>query len=234
MRCCATAAWLPSRGLDGQRERIVNQPTRRPYRLLPAALLCCAALAHAQLYRSVGPDGRVTYSDTPPPAAKQVETRPLPSVSAATAPLPYELAQAAKAQPVTLYTGDKCPPCDAARSFLSARGVPYAEKTVSSNDDIAALRAAGGDARLPLLMVGRGREKGFEEGAWNAALTAAGYPKSSQLPAGWRNPPPQGAAPRSAARPADAAEKAPAAGAPAAPAAEAPPATGKAPPGFRF
>ena len=35
-------------------------------KLLPAALLCCAALAHAQLYKSVGPDGRVTYSDAPP------------------------------------------------------------------------------------------------------------------------------------------------------------------------
>jgi len=207
------------------------------HKLLPAALLCCAALAHAQLYKSVGPDGRVTYSDTPPAAAKQVETRPLSSASAATAPLPYELAQVAKVQPVTLYTADKCVPCDAARSFLSARGIPYAEKTVSSNEDIAALRAAGGDAQLPLLTIGRSREKGFEESAWNTALTAAGYPKSSQLPAGWRNPAPQGAAPRSAAR--TAASEAPAASAPgstAAPAAasEAPPATGKAPPGFRF
>jgi len=207
-------------------------------KMLPAALLCCAALAHAQLYKSVGPDGRVTYSDTPPTAAKQIETRPLPSASAAAAPLPYELAQVAKAQPVTLYTADKCAPCDTARGFLSARGVPYAEKTVSSNEDIAALRAAGGDAQLPLLTIGRSREKGFEEGAWNTALTAAGYPKSSQLPAGWRNPTPQAAAPRSAARTAAASEAPPAsapesAAAPAA-ASEAPPATGKAPPGFRF
>lgn len=209
------------------------------HRLLPAALLCCAALAHAQLYKSVGPDGRVTYSDTPPAAAKQVETRPLPSASAAAAPLPYELAQVAKAQPVTLYTADKCAPCDAARGFLSARGVPYAEKTVSSNEDIAALRTVGGDAQLPLLTIGRSKEKGFEEGAWNSALTAAGYPGSSQLPSGWRNPAPQAAAPRSAPKPAAAAEKAPAPSAPSAPAApaaasEAPPATGKAPPGFRF
>ena len=209
---------------------------KKTIRLLPAALLCCAALAHAQLYKSVGPDGRVTYSDTPPAAARQLETRPLPALAASGAALPYELAQVAKAQPVTLFSADKCAPCDAARSFLAARGVPYAEKTVASNDDIAALRAAGGDAQLPLLTIGRSKEKGFEEGAWNTALTAAGYPKSSQLPASWRNPAPQAAAPRSAPKPADAAEKPPAAIAPAMPAAasEAPPAAGKAPPGFRF
>jgi glutaredoxin len=209
---------------------------KKPIRLLPAALLCCAALAHAQLYKSVGPDGRITYSDTPPAAAKQLETRPLPSGAAAGAALPYELAQVAKAQPVTLYTADKCAPCEAARSFLAARGVPYAEKTVASNDDIAALRAAGGDAQLPLLTIGRGTEKGFEEGAWNTALTAAGYPKSSQLPASWRNPAPQAAAPLAAPKTAGAADKPPAASAPAAPSAaiEAPPAAGKAPPGFRF
>jgi glutaredoxin len=204
----------------------------KPYKLLPAALLCCAALAHAQLYKSVGPDGRVTYSDTPPAAAKQVETRPLPSGAASAATLPYELAQVAKAQPVTLYTGDKCAPCDAARSLLAARGVPFTEKTVSSNDDIAVLRSAGGDAQLPFLTIGRSKEKGFEEGAWNTALSAAGYPKTSLLPANWRNAAPQSAAPRSAPKAAiEAAEKAPAS--PVA-ASEAPPATGKAPPGFRF
>ena len=209
--------------------------------LLPALLLCCAGLAQAQLYKSVGPDGRVTYSDTPPAAAKQVETRPLPSGAAAGAALPYELAQVAKAQPVTLYTADKCAPCEAARSFLAARGVPHAEKTVGSNEDIAALRAAGGDAQLPLLTIGRSKEKGFEENAWNAALNAAGYPKTSQLPANWRNPAPQSAAPRSVPKAADVADTAdkPAAAAAAAPsspgpASEAPPAAGKAPPGFRF
>jgi len=207
-------------------------------RLLPAALLCCAALAHAQLYKSVGPDGRITYSDTPPAAAKQLETRPLPSGAAIAAPLPYELAQVAKAQPVTLFTADKCAPCDAARSFLAARGVPYAEKTVSSNEDIAALRSAGGDAQLPFLTIGRSKEKGFEEGAWHTALNAAGYPKTSQLPVNWRNPAPQSAAPAPVRAPkaAEAPDNAPAQNPPSGPgpASEAPPATGKAPPGFRF
>jgi glutaredoxin len=204
------------------------------FKLLPLALLCCATLAQAQMYKSVGPDGRVTYSDTPPAsAARQVEARPLPSAGAGPSALPYALAQAAKAHPVTLYTSDQCPPCASARAFLAARGVPYAEKTVSSHADIAALRAAGGEAQLPFLTIGQAREQGFEEDAWNSALNAAGYPQTSQLPKTWSNPAPQPAAPRLADKPAATpAARAPGPSTPAP--VEAPAAAGKAPPGFRF
>ena len=202
--------------------------------LLPIALLACATLAQAELYKSVGPDGRVTYSDTPTAKAQPVDTRKAPAASVSGTALPYELALVARAHPVTLYTSDKCPPCFSARNLLARRGVPYVEKTVSSNEDIAALAAVAGEARLPLLTIGAAKEQGFEEGIWNRALSAAGYPQNSQLPAGWRNPPPQAAAPAQA-------EPAPAPAAPVAqrrePAglpAEAPPPAGKAPPGFRF
>jgi hypothetical protein len=38
-----------------------------------AAISCIAPIASAQTYRSVGPDGRVTYSDRPPTDASKVE-----------------------------------------------------------------------------------------------------------------------------------------------------------------
>ena len=206
----------------------------RNTKLLPIALLACATLAQAELYKSVGPDGRVTYSDTPTARAQPVDTRKAPAAAVSGTALPYELALVAKAHPVTLYTSDKCPPCFSARNLLAKRGVPYVEKTVSSNEDIAALAAVGGEARLPLLTVGAAKEQGFEEGVWHRALSAAGYPQTSQLPASWRNPPPQAAAPTQA-------EPVPSAAPPAAQSreqsrlpAEAPPPAGKAPPGFRF
>lgn len=206
----------------------------RKITLLPIVLLACSTLAQAELYKSVGPDGRVTYSDTPTAKAQPVDTRKAPAASVSGTALPYELALVARAHPVTLYTSDKCPPCFSARNLLAKRGVPYVEKTVSSNEDIAALAAVAGEARLPLLTIGAAKEQGFEEGVWNRALSAAGYPQTSQLPASWRNPPPQAAAPAQA-------EPAPSAAAPVAQRrepvrlpAEAPPPAGKAPPGFRF
>jgi glutaredoxin len=197
-----------------------------------AMLLLCGA-AYAQLYKSVGPDGKVTYSDTPPSAAARVETRPLAAGGSGSAGFPYELAEAARAHPVTLYTRSDCPPCDDGRRLLQQRGIPFSEKTVASAEDIALLSQAGGDTGLPQLAIGRDRERGFEAGAWNSRLSAAGYPESSKLPRGYRNPAPQSLAtpkPQEAARNEQAARPAAEASAPTA----LPPAIGKAPPGFRF
>jgi len=205
--------------------------------VLPIVLALSAGAAHAQLYKWVGPDGRITYSDTPPPAAAKVETKPIGSAAPASgAALPYELAQAVRNHPVTLYSTANCIPCDDGRKLLNDRGVPFTEKTVSTNEDIAALRAAGGDGNLPLLTVGRTPQHGFEPGAWNTALTAAGYPASSQLPKSYRNPPAAPAAPKKQAARANSEASASAndpAAEPARPT-ELPPAAGNAPPGFRF
>jgi len=198
------------------------------------AMLCvlAAGSAQAQLYKWVGPDGKVNYTDAPPPpSAKQLETKPLDSGAVNTSGLPYELAQAAKNHPVTLYTGDNCPPCNEGRAMLNARGIPFAEKTVNNNDDLARLRQVGGEANLPLLTVGRNKQKGFSAPNWNSALSAAGYPEVSKLPKTYQNPAATPAAP--SAPVAKAASK----NAPMqsdAPVQDVPPPVGNAPPGFRF
>lgn len=204
---------------------------------LASLLLLCAASAHAQLYKWVGPDGKISYSDTPPPAsASKVETKPLAAEVSNTADFPYELAQAAKNSPVTLYTTASCAPCDDGRKLLGKRGVPFAEKTVNSGDDISKFhKLAGADARLPVLTIGRSLQRGFEAGAWNTALSAAGYPENSVLPKSYHNAPPEALAP--AAKPVIAkqdkrADNGDSASQPSS--GELPPAIGNAPPGFRF
>lgn len=198
-------------------------------------LLLCAGAAHAQLYKWVGPDGKVNYSDGPPPtSATRVETKSLTIGGVSASDFPFELAEAMKNSPVTLYTTRNCLPCEDGRKLLAGRGVPYTEKTVNTNEDIAQFRQAGGEGQLPLLTVGRAKERGFESGAWNNALNNAGYPESSKLPKNYRTPPAEAAAP--APKPAEAKQDR-AAGdkAPVNPAATAlPPAIGNAPPGFRF
>lgn len=207
-------------------------------RVWPLAMLLCAAGAHAQLYKWVGPDGKVTYSDTPPPAlASRIETKSAAGGGINTGGLPYELAEAVRNNPVTLYTTSNCVPCDDGRRLLSERGIPYSEKTVSSAEDAAQLRSVvGADAQLPYLVVGSRKERGYEKGLWNTALTAAGYPESSKLPQNYRNPPAEAAAPASrtiASRQERPADK-PAPAVTPSPPAELPPAAGNAPPGFRF
>ncbi len=192
--------------------------------------LVVSASAHAQLYKWVGPDGKITYSDTPPPSsAKKVEEKSVTTNSASTAGLSFELAEAARNNPVTLYTTSNCEACDSGRTILTGRGIPFTEKTVTSNEDIARLKQAGGTQQLPFLTIGSKKQTGADPDAWNAALTAAGYPATNQLPRTYRNPPPQAAAPKKAAepKPAEATET------PSTPS-DRPPAAGNAPPGFRF
>ena len=205
-------------------------------RISAVLLMLCAASASAQLYKWVGPDGKVTYSDVPPPSsARQVETKSVTAGIVNAAGLPYELAEAVKANPVTLYTTGKCIPCDDGRRLLSERGIPFAEKTVNSNEDFAQLRKAGGKGQLPLLSVGRLKEEGFAAGVWNNVLTAAGYPESSKLPKSYRNSPAEAAALPVPPKTADAKDSANADRSTEPPrATELPPATGNAPPGFRF
>lgn len=155
---------------------------------LAASLLGLAlgGLQAQPVYRSVGPDGRVTYSDKPPPAAKAVA--PAAAEGAGTAPLPYELRQAANRYPVTLYTGDNCPPCGSGRAYLASRGIPFSEKTVTTPEDQEALQRLSGGNGLPLLTIGAQQLKGFSDAEWGQFLDAAGYPRSSQLPSGYRAP----------------------------------------------
>ncbi|HTH43774.1 MAG TPA: glutaredoxin family protein [Oxalicibacterium sp.] len=193
--------------------------------------LLLTASAHAQLYRWVAPDGKVTYSDVPPPSSvRQVEKKDMAS-GPSTAGLPYELAQAVKANPVTLYTTAKCAPCDDARTMLKTRGIPYAEKTVNNSDEIARLKQLAGDQQLPFLTVGAKKQKGFESNIWDTILSAAGYPQSSRLPPDYQYPAPESAAPKAkpAATPTPAVADRPSDALP-----DTPPPAGNAPPGFRF
>lgn len=139
------------------------------------------------IYRNVGSDGRVTFSDIPShaAAAKVAPTDSAPAStarSAAPATLPFELRQVASRYPVTLYSTSNCSACDSARKFLLARGIPLSEKTVTTAQDIEALQRLSGSGSVPILTVGKQLLQGFSEIEWAQYLSAAGYPARSQLP----------------------------------------------------
>ncbi len=160
--------------------------------LISAALLGFASAPSAQtVYRIVGPDGKVTFSDKAPVSAQQGKVSDIGVganvVSSGSSSLPFELRQVVSKFPVTLYTTDSCQPCDGARSMLTSRGVPFSERTVTTPEDSSALRRLTGDTSLPAVSIGSQRLKGFSASEWDQYLDAAGYPKSSTLPDGFKN-----------------------------------------------
>lgn len=164
--------------------------------LLTSALLTLVApqLQAQTIFRIVGPDGRVTFSDKQPNTGDKTTALGAGGRAAATGTesdgLPFELRQIASRYPVTLYTGDNCVPCGTGRAFLVSRGIPFAERTITTPQDAEALQRVSGESSLPLLMIGGQQIKGFSDSEWSQFLDAAGYPKTSQLPAGYRHPAP--------------------------------------------
>lgn len=156
-----------------------------------AALALAAASAQAQpVYRIVGPDGKVTFSDRPPSAGAAAAPTGTPGSTSPADALPYALRQIATRFPVTLYTSSDCAPCDSARQLLIGRGTPFSERTVNTNEDVDALKGLSGETSLPFGTIGAQQLKGFSDVEWNQYLDAAGYPRQSQLPPAYRRPAP--------------------------------------------
>ena len=156
-----------------------------------ALLFGTSMVSHAQtIYRIVGADGKVTFSDKPPASADQgkISGTGVGAAGAANAGgLPFELRQVVSKYPVTLYTGQDCAPCGAGRALLTGRGVPFSERTVTTAEDAASLQRLSGETSLPVLTVGGQRLRGFSDLEWTQYLDAAGYPKTSVLPTTYRN-----------------------------------------------
>jgi len=153
---------------------------------LVAGAACITAAGAGELYRWVDENGRVHYTDQPPPAqARSAERKRLGNKPSA-ASLPYALQEAVRNFPVTLYTAEGCGEgCKQAVAYLTRRGVPFTEKDARNGDNANAVMAlTGGKLEVPLLTVGRNALRGYEEGAWANALDAAGYPRSAVLPPG--------------------------------------------------
>ncbi len=167
--------------------------TLQKLRLALAVGILLTGVAQAQtVYRIVGPDGKITFSDKPPISPEQGKiagTGVGAGGSSTGNTLPYELRQVASKFPVTLYTSTDCQPCGAGRAMLSSRGIPFNERTVNTPEDVASLqRISGGDTALPLLTIGGQKIRGFSESEWVQYLDLAGYPKTSALPSSYKNP----------------------------------------------
>ena len=154
----------------------------KPWMLL-IVLVSSAALAQAETYKWVDPDGTIHYSDRPPPPSARKSERKQLGDKPGDVALPYVLQQAMKNFPVTLFVYDCGEGCSRARDFLVKRGVPHTIKDPLAPGIREELRkVTGGDAVVPVLQVGRRVLRGFEKGQWNAALDDAGYPQTALVP----------------------------------------------------
>lgn len=148
-----------------------------------------ATPAHA-LYKVVGPDGKISYTDrAPTEASNKVVPINASGGTPSAVSLPIELRQAVERFPVTLYVlPNGCDACGTARQLLRQRGIPFSERQVSTPEDGDALQRLTGAREAPALTIGAQVLRGVSTDQWMQYLDAAGYPKTSRLPASYRDP----------------------------------------------
>lgn len=182
----------------------------RAYLSVAAILWIACGDAAGQAYRWVDEQGRIHYTQTPPPpAAKGIQRKDFRSSGGESGDLPYATQVAAKNYPVTLYTQPDCgSPCDDARASLVKRGVPFREVSAVSQKEFDEVKQISGKEGVPLLVVGSLFQRGFDEARFNSLLDTAGYPAVAprvQTEAAGKSPaaaaPPSAQAPRPAPEP---------------------------------
>lgn len=174
-----------------------------------ALVASLAAQAQTNVYRWVDKDGKVHFSDSPPPpdAKDSTQKRMGGGATLSATQVPFATQEAAKRNPVTLYSSTKCGElCTQGRALLARRGVPFTEKLADVNPaDGEAVKQMTGKLHVPVLRVGERHVEGFRDDLWQSALDAAGYAKTA-LPGQTVAPPPP--APQPPAAPADASQPA--------------------------
>jgi glutaredoxin len=159
-------------------------PNARSIAVLFAASLLAIAAASAQtVYKSVGPDGKIVYSDHAPTTGRLEKTMKFELASSALPASaasymeqfrkthPAGAAPAAAGKGVTLYSAVWCGYCKQAKAWLGARGVAYNNVDIDAPGGMAALaQASGGSTGVPVLVVDGKKMTGFSSGAYDAAL----------------------------------------------------------------
>lgn len=152
-------------------------------RIAAALLALLATAASGQAYRWVDDQGRVRYSDTPPPAAAKGARRlaaPAPreapqSPSLASVPEPIR-----PALEITFYTNSGCGQlCADALAHLRARAARFRLVEVETEEALAELRKVSGAMNVPVLVVGTAIQRGYDAAQYDRLLDAAGLPKAA-------------------------------------------------------
>ncbi len=133
-----------------------------------------------QVYRWVDASGRVQYSDQPPPpGTKNVQEKNVGGSSIQNNDLSLVAQDAQKKNPVTMYISECGDACDAAKAYLSKRGIPHTMVDPTRSLELnKKFKEETGGSVVPVLKVGEKRLSGWSESSWASALDAAGYPKT--------------------------------------------------------
>lgn len=158
-------------------------------KMLMILALMMPALGHAAtVYRSVGPEGQVIYSDKPPADGKVERTLSFSNLPATPMPesvrkyrdeleksMQKRLTDAGRFRSsgqAVLFSAKWCGYCTRAKGYLAEKKIPYQEFDIDTADGMRALVEAGGGRSVPVLLWDNQRVQGFSRPAYDALFGA--------------------------------------------------------------
>jgi len=134
--------------------------------LLLALIVMIAGPANADFYTWKDESGVSHITDYPPPKNLKVK-----SFEGSSKPAEQPAAKKEKKPSITFYTKDKCPNCDKAREFLTAKELTFTEYNIDQDEAAAAKRKAIDDSNtVPFAVIDSYQIDGFTEAAYNNVL----------------------------------------------------------------
>ena len=144
--------------------------------LLLLAVAACTLPAAAGVYKWTDAQGRVHYSDSPPPDQKAAQVKiKVNSISGPAVVSAFKAGSPAAKERVRLYTTSWCGYCKKAKAQLAGRRVPFDEIDVETSESGQREFASIGGRGVPVILVGGQRMDGFDAGRLDAMLQTAGY-----------------------------------------------------------
>jgi glutaredoxin len=146
-------------------------------RFLLLALLALPLAASADIYRWTDAQGKVHYSDSPPPEVKaqqlkiRINSIEVPALVSTVADAPAARAR----DKVRIYTAAWCGYCKKAKAYLAAKKVPFDEVDVETSEPRRSEFAQLGGRGVPVIVVGNRRMDGFDAATLDGLLAQAGY-----------------------------------------------------------
>jgi glutaredoxin len=145
-----------------------------------AIAMIASSLSAQNVYRWTDANGRVQYSDQPPPpGAKDASERNVRGSSIQNNDVSLASSDAQKKNPVVLYTSECGESCDQAKGYLNKRGIPHTVVDPTRSAELnKRFKDETGSNSLPVLKIGERKLTGWSESNWASALDTAGYPKT--------------------------------------------------------
>lgn len=156
-----------------------------------ALLITLANMADATVYKTVGPDGKVIYTDQPPADPKTAATlnineQPSSPLPASVLKYQEQLAKSAdkrlrepaavranlSATP-TLFSATWCGYCRKAKGYMASHKIAFQEIDIDTESGARAYFEAGGRSGVPMLIVDGRVTRGFSESSYNQVFAKA-------------------------------------------------------------